>query len=251
MFFDPWLVSLYILAIIHIRMSVFTIYVHRGISHNLFSFSKKLHHVFRFILWLTGFGWPTWMEYYTTQHRKHHRYSDGVNDPHSPHQLTFWQMFDYEHNESGRPYYVSPREIESYAKGIKTPKDWIQVNLYNRFPSGGYVVLSLISLILFGVVSSIITYAFLKYILVPLCILIGNIATHTWGYRAPTGNLKKDRSRNIFPFGILFGGEELHGNHHRNPANPKFSVRWWEIDISWMYIKILIFFKMMQIKNKI
>ena len=43
---------------------------------------------------------------------------------------------------------------------------------------------------------------------------------HFWGYRnwdvpAP------DASRNIFPIGILIGGEELHNNHHAFPASAK------------------------------
>jgi hypothetical protein len=43
---------------------------------------------------------------------------------------------------------------------------------------------------------------------------------HCIGYR----NWKtKDQSKNIFPFGIIVGGEELHNNHHNSPGNPKLS----------------------------
>jgi stearoyl-CoA desaturase (delta-9 desaturase) len=58
---------------------------------------------------------------------------------------------------------------------------------------------------------------------------------HWWGYRNGT---TKDHSRNISPFGIIIGGEELHANHHLDPANPKLSRRWFEFDIGWLYAMI-------------
>ena len=59
---------------------------------------------------------------------------------------------------------------------------------------------------------------------------------HWWGYR---NGETKDHSRNISPWGIWIGGEELHNNHHLAPASPKFSQRWFEFDIGWFYIRIL------------
>ena len=59
---------------------------------------------------------------------------------------------------------------------------------------------------------------------------------HWWGYR---NGETKDRSRNIVPWGIVIGGEELHNNHHLDPASARLSRRWWEFDIGWMYIRLL------------
>mgnify|MGYP007000114724 len=60
---------------------------------------------------------------------------------------------------------------------------------------------------------------------------------HFVGYR----NFKTpDESRNIFPWGILIGGEELHNNHHSNATSPKLSSKWYEFDIGWFYIKIFV-----------
>jgi stearoyl-CoA desaturase (delta-9 desaturase) len=58
---------------------------------------------------------------------------------------------------------------------------------------------------------------------------------HWWGYR---NGETKDHSRNVSPIGILIGGEELHNNHHLDPANPKLSRRWFEFDIGWMWFKL-------------
>jgi stearoyl-CoA desaturase (delta-9 desaturase) len=59
---------------------------------------------------------------------------------------------------------------------------------------------------------------------------------HFWGYR----NFQaEDASRNILPWGILIGGEELHNNHHAYATSARLSNKWYEFDIGWMYIRIL------------
>jgi stearoyl-CoA desaturase (delta-9 desaturase) len=34
------------------------------------------------------------------------------------------------------------------------------------------------------------------------------------------------------------GGEELHNNHHLNPASVKLSRRWFEFDIGYMWLRL-------------
>jgi stearoyl-CoA desaturase (delta-9 desaturase) len=63
-----------------------------------------------------------------------------------------------------------------------------------------------------------------------------NGLAHWWGYR---NTATPDTSTNLWPWAIWIGGEELHNGHHADGANPKFSQRWWEFDIGWMYICIL------------
>jgi stearoyl-CoA desaturase (delta-9 desaturase) len=59
---------------------------------------------------------------------------------------------------------------------------------------------------------------------------------HWWGYRnfeAP------DASTNISPWGLIIGGEELHNNHHTYPTSAKLSVKPYEFDIGWLYIRLM------------
>ena len=59
---------------------------------------------------------------------------------------------------------------------------------------------------------------------------------HYWGYRNYD---VPDASRNISPWGVLIGGEELHNNHHTYPTSAKFSLKWFEFDLGWQYIRAL------------
>ena len=44
---------------------------------------------------------------------------------------------------------------------------------------------------------------------------------------------------NVFPWGILIGGEELHNNHHAYGTSARLSNKWYEFDIGWLYIKLM------------
>src|SRR5262245_33804372 len=59
------------------------------------------------------------------------------------------------------------------------------------------------------------------------------IGYRSWDVPAP------DASRNIVPFAFWIGGEELHNNHHAYPASARFSMKWYEFDLGWLYVCLL------------
>jgi stearoyl-CoA desaturase (delta-9 desaturase) len=59
---------------------------------------------------------------------------------------------------------------------------------------------------------------------------------HHWGYRSWATD---DVSTNIVPWGIFIGGEELHNNHHAYATSAKFSTKWYEFDLGWVYVRML------------
>ena len=93
----------------------------------------------------------------------------------------------------------------------------------------------LVDLLLFGV-PGIIIFA-VQMLANPLMAAgVINGIGHHYGYR----NFEcPDAARNIVPWGLLVGGEELHNNHHAFPSSAKFSVQRWEFDIGWLYIRVL------------
>lgn len=186
---------------------------------------------------------------YRAQHRKHHDTADTPEDPHSPYQLTFKQMFDIHHNEYGRPYYVSPDDIKKYANNLTTEVDWIDEKLYFPYQSKGYWIWFPIIFALFGPIALLVSIPILSFVITEGYIFFGIYCFHKFGYYVEGGNRNSDQSRNFLPWGIVFCGEELHSNHHRYPGNPKFSKRWFEFDIGWMYIRILMFFGLVKLKH--
>ena len=103
----------------------------------------------------------------------------------------------------------------------------------------------MIDVLLFGMIGVVIWLVQMIWIPFWAAGVINGIG-HYWGYR---NGETKDRSRNIFPIGIIIGGECLHNNHHLDPANPKLSRKWFEFDIGWMWFKVLERFNLAKVKD--
>jgi stearoyl-CoA desaturase (delta-9 desaturase) len=126
-----------------------------------------------------------------------------------------------------------------------TPNDWIERHVYQQYPLGGVMLLLLINLTVFHGWGLLIWAVQMIWIPFWAAGVINGLG-HWWGYRNGDSG---DSSTNISPWGIVIGGEELHNNHHLDPASAKLSRRWWEFDLGWMYICILRFFKLAQLKR--
>ena len=122
--------------------------------------------------------------------------------------------------------------IQQY--GVGTPADWIENNLYSKHSRLGILLMLIIDLLLFGPWGLLVWGIQMIWIPFWAAGFINGVG-HWWGYR---NGETKDHSHNVMPWGILIGGEELHNNHHLDPANPKLSRRWFEFDIGWMWFKI-------------
>jgi stearoyl-CoA desaturase (delta-9 desaturase) len=116
-----------------------------------------------------------------------------------------------------------------------TPNDWIERNVYTRYPILGISIMMVIDVALFGIVG--LSVWAVQMIWIPFWAAgVVNGLAHFWGYR----NFNSaDASTNIFPLGILIGGEELHNNHHTFATSAKLSSKWYEFDIGWMYIRLM------------
>jgi stearoyl-CoA desaturase (delta-9 desaturase) len=165
-------------------------------------------------------------------HRKHHAKCEGEDDPHSPQQVgiakvLFGGAWLYR-NEA-----IKPDTIETYGHG--TPDDWIERKIYSRHRFVGIGIMLLADLLLFGFAGAIVWLVQMAWIPFWAAGVINGIG-HYWGYR----NFEtQDAAKNIVPWGILIGGEELHNNHHAYGVSARLSNKWWEFDIGWLYIRVL------------
>jgi stearoyl-CoA desaturase (delta-9 desaturase) len=165
-------------------------------------------------------------------HRKHHATSDKPGDPHSPVVYGIRKVL-FDGAALYRAEAKNPETIEKYGHG--TPDDWVERKIYTRFNSKGIILMLLIDLALFGPIGLTVWAVQMMWIPFFAAGVINGLA-HFWGYR----NYEvPDTSTNISPIGILIGGEELHNNHHTFGSSAKFSSKWWEFDIGWMYIRLM------------
>lgn len=203
-----------------------TLYLHRDQAHGGLTLHPILRHVFRFWLWFSsGVVTREWV----AVHRRHHAYADQEGDPHSPVIFGLKRVV----LEGYELYVAATRDaaiLRNYGKG--TPDDWIERHLYSRYSNLGIVLFSLTFLVLFGIPAIVMVAVHL----IAQPFFAGGVVNglgHAVGYRSFE---MPSTATNLFPWGVLLGGEELHNNHHAFPRSACFAVQPWEFDIGWLWI---------------
>ena len=227
---------LYTLIVTHITIVCVTLFLHRGQAHKGIEFHPILSHFMRFWLWLTtGITTKKWVAI----HRKHHRFTDEQGDPHSPVVLGISKVFF-------GGYWLYAKEgknndtVKQYGKG--TPDDWVENNIYNH-DRLGLTFMLILDIIFFKYWGLLIWLV--QMIWIPLWAAgVINGVGHWFGYR--NGDTR-DSSKNIIPFGLIVGGEELHNNHHLNPASARLSKKWFELDIGYLWLRLFVLLRLAKI----
>jgi stearoyl-CoA desaturase (delta-9 desaturase) len=224
-----WQVALVTLVATHVTIAAVTIFLHRSQAHRALDLHPIPSHFFRFWLWLsTGMVTKEWVAI----HRKHHAKCETEDDPHSPVtkgiETVLWKGSEL--------YRAEARNQETLAKyGHHTPDDWLERHVYSRYHWQGVGLLLVLDILLFGAIGLTVWAVQMLWIPVTAAGIINGLG-HWWGYR----NFESpDTSTNISPWGIVIGGEELHNNHHTYPTSAKLSVKRYEFDIGWAYIRVL------------
>ncbi|MGC1728101.1 MAG: fatty acid desaturase [Steroidobacteraceae bacterium] len=221
-----WGYAVFTFAMVQLMFLGITLYLHRDQSHGGLVLHPALRHVFRFWLWFCS---GTVTREWVAVHRRHHAFPDRPGDPHSPVVFGLKRVF-----LQGYELYVAAAcdqtILANYGRG--TPDDWLERNVYSRFPKVGISLFVVLQLVVFGVPA--ITMLAVQLVAQPF--FAGGVINglgHHLGYRSfemPTA------ATNIVPWGVLIAGEELHNNHHAFPYSPRFSVQRWEIDLGWLFI---------------
>ena len=237
--FTAWQVVIATLVLTHITIAAVTIYLHRHQAHRALDLHPIPSHFFRFWLWLTT-GQVT--KEWASIHRKHHAKCDTEEDPHSPQTRGIRKVL-FEGAELYRAESKVKETMEKYGHG--TPDDWIERNLYTKHSAMGVVLMLFINVALFGIVGMSVWAVQMMWIPITAAGIINGIG-HYWGYRNYDCS---DAATNIFPLGILIGGEELHNNHHTFATSAKLSSKWYEFDLGWGYIRILETLRLAKVKK--
>ena len=226
---NGWEMVLCTLVLTHITMVSVTVFLHRHQAHRALDLHPIASHFFRFWLWLTT-GQVT--KEWASIHRKHHAKCEQPEDPHSPHvhgiKTVLLQGYELYRAEA-----ANPETLARYGHG--TPNDWLERHLYTPYSGLGIALMLVIDLTLFGAAGMAVWAVQMMWTPVMAAGII-NGAAHYWGYRNFEAS---DASTNISPWGIMIAGEELHNNHHTYPTSAKLSVKPYEFDVGWMYIRLL------------
>ena len=208
---------------------------HRMLTHDGMKTHPWVRNVFAMIGTLAGEGTPLdWV----ADHRKHHKHSDQVGDPHSPHDGPWWShMFwlaFHTHNGDRVAHLThwvpdlyklrSMRIIDKLFLPVHIATGFILFGLGYAF-SGTEMAVSLV-----------VWAMFLRLVAVLHTTWMVNSASHIFGYR---NYETTDDSRNNWLVAIIAYGEGWHNNHHAYPRMAKHGHKWWEFDMTWMAIKLL------------
>ena len=230
------LASVVTLAVTQAAVIATSVYLHRGLAHRALRLHPLADFFFRCILWIsTGQNRREWV----AVHRKHHAFTDKEGDPHSPLLLGFWKV------QLGNVFYYvrearNPETIARWARDIKDDV-WDRL-MFNWGTAGAIVGVTLAMLLLgpvWGISVSIAHFVLYVFVLAPAINALG----HWWGRK----NFLTNSATNIRLLAWLTGGESLHNNHHAFPSSPKFSMRKFEFDPSWVVIKVLLAFRLVQL----
>ena len=223
-----WILVLWTVVSCHLTLLAVTLYLHRAQAHRSVELHPVLAHFFRFWLWLTtGMVTREWV----AVHRKHHARCEGPEDPHSP-QIHGIGKVLLEGAELYREAAADDAVLEQFGRG--TPDDWLERNLYGRFSLAGVLALAVLEFVLFGL-AGIAVFAVQMLCIPVLAAGVINGLGHYWGYR----NFETDdAATNLVPLAAIVCGEELHNNHHAYPSSARFSLRRWELDLGWQYIRL-------------
>jgi stearoyl-CoA desaturase (delta-9 desaturase) len=181
---------------------------------------------------------------WVSMHRRHHQFSDTVNDPHSPcneGKGLLGVIRGAWHAHIGWFFKADPPNMARYIKDLRASRAlrvvnalfplWIVLTLLLPALLGG-----LISWSWHGALTGLVWGGLVRLFIVHHITWSVNSACHLWGRRPyPSA----DQSRNNFLFGILAMGEGWHNTHHAFPRSARHGLRWWEIDGSYGIIRLL------------
>jgi fatty-acid desaturase len=219
---------------------------HRMLTHRSIECPKWLEHTFAVIglccLQDTPARW-------VAIHRQHHHQADEEPDPHSPLVHFLWAHMGwlvFKNRDTTRLRIVSryARDImrDPFYSWLERNFNWVRIVLasWAAFFIAGFIAElfiggGVLDALQFGL-SLLVWGAFARTVLVWHVTWSVNSVTHLWGYR---NYETKDSSRNNLIVGFLTNGEGWHNNHHADPLSAKHGHRWWELDVTWLTIRLL------------
>jgi stearoyl-CoA desaturase (Delta-9 desaturase) len=229
-----------------INIFYITVFYHRGLAHRSVTLKPWTR---RWVIltgnWVTALDPKAWV----CMHRMHHQLADTLLDPHSPVHSGLWklmlvQLRSYERTlaclANGREPYIA------VVRDLDFPVNWLNRKRLWFLP---YVLHALIALaIAVGFDALLLAPAYWFGIMShPIQAWMVNALGHRFGY---VNFENGDNSKNNTWVALLVMGEGYQNNHHHQPQSPKFSAKWWEIDLGYLLCIVAKATRLIDIKTR-
>jgi stearoyl-CoA desaturase (delta-9 desaturase) len=227
---------------------------HRLFSHNSFVPVRGVKIAFA-IMGSMGFQGP--LIWWAAMHRRHHRFTDKENDPHSPHFKSNGDSFEdqglgkrimgFFHAHMNWVWQSESIQFDvwkTYVKDLYRDKDLFFIHVtYLYWLALGLILPGLVGLVYYGSLKGfligtlwggLVRIFFSNH----LSYWFINSAAHTFGSRQFETN---DRSTNSVPLLLALPtlGQNYHNNHHAFPFSGKMSYRGCEFDLGYGVLWLL------------
>jgi stearoyl-CoA desaturase (delta-9 desaturase) len=212
-------------------------FYHRYFAHRAFRTSRAAQFVFAVLGNSAAQRGPLW---WVAHHRNHHRYTEQEKDPHSPRRGLYWSHFGWLTHY--RSLYT---DLDAVRDLVKYP----ELVFLDRYPN---LVPLLLAVVLF--VSGMLMHRWAPGLhtsgaqmlvwgfFVSTVVLLNATATvnsiaHRFGSRRFDTS---DDSHNNWFVALIACGEGWHNNHHHRPSAARLGLHWWEIDIAYVMLRVLL-----------
>ncbi|GIL74570.1 hypothetical protein Vretimale_2252 [Volvox reticuliferus] len=207
---------------------------HRQLSHKSFRCVKPLEYFLAYCGALAFEGDPV---EWSKMHRWHHMHSDTPADRHSPrdgvwHSHMGW-LFDESLNSTRRDANGNMKDSLSPPWFYKESPEfytWLRATyMYHQIGQATFFYL-------LGGVPYLVWGFVIRVLLTMHMTWLVNSAVHIWGEKRFESD---DNSRNNWLVGLLVFGDGHHNNHHAFEYSAAHGLEWWEVDMSYYFIRSL------------
>ncbi|HQZ74124.1 MAG TPA: acyl-CoA desaturase [Chitinophagaceae bacterium] len=242
------IILLFFVAHWYLSLFMQTFLQHRFAAHAAFTMNKFWERFFYGLAYISQGSSYVSPRVYAIMHRMHHAYTDTDKDPHSPtfDKNLFVMMWRVGRLSNG----IYNQKVELEPRFLKNLPDWpaldkIGHSVWSRL---GWIAVYVMFYVQFA--PSAWWYLLIPFhiMMVPFHGMIINWFAHKYG--SVNFNLK-NTSTNLLKVDWLMMGEGYHNNHHKNPSSTNFGFRWYELDPTYVIIRIFSRLKIIKIHKPV
>jgi stearoyl-CoA desaturase (delta-9 desaturase) len=217
-----------------------TIGLHRYFTHKCFDCPRGV----KCLLAITGsMSCQGDLFWWCAIHRQHHQHSDQETDPHSPNAGSGGAVKRFVHSHFGWLFDIEQPDLQRYVPDLLADKDlqiinrlfplWVMLGLAIPATIGGVITGTWL-----GVLTGFLWGGLVRIGLQHHVTWSVNSVCHIWGTQPHECH---DHSRNNAIVGVLALGEGWHNNHHAFPSSARHGLAWWQLDATWIAIRLMSF----------